>query len=319
MTTEANIVLKGNKKVIVAGIKFTNEDSHEFSLQELKIAANGMVNFYNKNSRNILRVYAECHLIDVPFIGSPSTVANQAGPYVKQMFPGRDIYVIISKFVDENHGDQTGKDFAYVKNTLIRDIQHECGHCFRLAHAGSYLYNGKGYTYDQYKDGLSPMGKFSATCLTGPAYDYLSWIPEKEKIVVSDVSQLPATFKLKRINNFTTSGLSMIIFKKEVLKEQEKDAYLSFPQPTQYFKDKPFVALHLRNPTKDGFGGGSVKIKTFANAFYDKLFTGLNMKINDSSNIDQIVITVSLTAPACPYAIEVVPTADSEQILSPLT
>jgi hypothetical protein len=45
MTTETNIVLKGNKKVILAGIKFTNEDSQEFSLQELKIAANGMTNF----------------------------------------------------------------------------------------------------------------------------------------------------------------------------------------------------------------------------------------------------------------------------------
>jgi hypothetical protein len=108
-------------------------------------------------------------LIEVPFIGSFNAVTNQAGPYVKQMFPGRDIYVIISKFVDEDH---TNKDFAYVKNTLIKDIQHECGHGLGLAHAGSYLYNGKGYTYDQYKDGLSPMGKFPATCLTSPAYDY---------------------------------------------------------------------------------------------------------------------------------------------------
>jgi hypothetical protein len=304
-----NIILKGNKKVIVASIKFTNDQDHDFTIQQLKYASGAMTKFYNTNSRNQLNVYTECHLIDVPFEGSETAVTSKAGPYVKQKFPGRDIYIIISKYVN-NH---SGKGFAYVKNTLIRTIKHECGHCFRLAHAGAFVYNGKGYTYDQYGDGLSPMGgQGDSSCLTAPAYDFLSFTPESEKVVVSDLTQLPATFKLKRINDFKTKALSMLIFKAGILKNKDKDAYLSFPQQTRFFKDQPFAALHLRNLNADGYGGGSAKIKTFAKAFYDQIFTGLNIIIDPVSTTDQLVITVSMTPPNISHKVEVVPLADTE-------
>ena len=105
----------------------------------------------------------------------------------------------------------------------------------------------------------------------------------------------------------------MIIFKANILKQQAKDAYLSFPQPTKFFKDQPFAALHLRNPNADGYGGGSAKVKTFAKAFYDQIFTGLNMTIDPSSTTTkQLVITVSMSAPAIAHKVEVVPLADSE-------
>jgi hypothetical protein len=300
------IVLKGTKKVIVVGIKFTNEASHEYSISQVNTAAHAMANFYNGNSRGLLQVDIETHLVNVPFIGSNTGVLSHAGPYIKTMFPGKDIYVIISKFVN---GDHAGSGFAYVKTTLSRDIEHECGHCLKLAHSGAYIYDSKGnYTYDDYGDGLSPMSKFgNSSCLTSPQYFFLSWTPSSEIVTIDEVNKLPATFQLKRINNFGKAGISTIIFKAGVLKNPTgRDAFLSFPQYTKFFGSKPFAALHFR------LEGGSAKIKTFGSGYYDSDFTGLNMKIESGSTTDLLIITVSLNIPTISYTPEDVPEDDSD-------
>jgi hypothetical protein len=303
-------VVTGDKKVLIAGVKFTNEKEHTYSLQQLRMCGSGMVKFFNKNSRNLLQMHLEMKLVDVPFVGNKTSVTNQAGPYVKNKFPGKDIYIIVSKFLD---GDHAGGGFAYCQNTLTRTVVHEVGHCLGLAHAGAYVYKGKGYDYDQYGDGLSPMSRYPANCLTSPAYCYLGWIPDSEIVTISNLNQLPSTFKLKRINNFGAPGISVIRFKSDLLKNKDgRDAFLSFPQQTKFFKNKPFAALHLLNKQKQGFGGGSAKIKTFAKAFYDSIFTGLDMVIESGTTTTELVITVSQKSPTVSHEIEVVPLKDSD-------
>jgi len=224
---------------------------------------------------------------------------------VKNEFPGKDIYIIVSQFVD---GDHYGNGFAYVKNLLIQTVEHECGHCLGLAHAGSY---GSDESYNQSGDALSVMSAYPSNCLTSPAYYYLGWTPASEIITINQSTQLPQTFMMKRINDFSTVGISTVIFEAGILLNPTgRDAFLEFPQETTFFGTTPFAALHFRNGTNSGFGGGSAKIKTFSKAYYDSTFTGLNMVIEKLSNATQLVITVSRTAPTTPYGIEEVPNND---------
>lgn len=314
MSETAVVVVKGIKTVLVAGLKFSNEASHANSFGQCNTAAQGLADFYRRNSRNMLNLKVEVKLIDVPFPGDANSVLSKGGPYVKQQFPGKDIYVIVSKFVS---GDHSGNGFAYVMGTLTRDVEHECGHVLGLAHAGAYSYTGKGTTYDQYGDGLSVMSRFASNYLTSPAYVYLGWMPESEIVRITDANQLPATFNLKRINNYGAAGTSVVIFDSSILKNKGgRNAYLSFPQHTKFWGSKPFAVLHLVNgeaiDTGHGMNGGSAKIKTFGSSFYDSIFTGLNMQIQPGTSDTQLIIKVSLQPPATAYPVEVVPADDTD-------
>lgn len=289
-----NGVLKGTLKIMVAGLKFTNENKHQYTLNQVKNAGESMAEFYNRNSRGLLSINIVPKLVNIPFVGDASSVLGRAGPYVKDKFPGCDFYVLISRFVK---GDHQGGKFAYCKTTLIQSIKHETGHCLNLAHAGAYKYSGDSFTYDQYGDGLSPMSAYDSSCLTSPAYHYEGWTPESEIVVIDSSDKLPATFELKRINNFSAPGISIVIIKASVLKNPTgRDAYISYPQQTKFFGTTPFVALHLLNgaavTTGKGYGGGSAKVKTFAKEYYDKFFTGLNMVIEEGATNEKLKVTV---------------------------
>ena len=299
MNKMSTLVIKGVKKVFIAKIKFIDEYQFNYSTIELKKATRDIANFYNTTSRNIVQIVPEVQMILVPFSG---TLINQVGPYIKNRFLDNDIYIIMSKFVDNDH---TTNEFTYVKN--ITDINRNFARSLGLDYAGAYIYNGKGYTYDQSGDGSSIISKYSGTYLTSPAYFYLGWTLSSEIITIDNITKLPATFRLKRIINLSESGISTLIFKNTILKNSNgRDAFISFPQPTKYFGNKPFVALHL----KTGSFGGSTKIKTFKNGFYDSIFTHLNIKVENTSTTNQLVITVSLTPPTIAYPIELVPIHD---------
>jgi len=299
--------INGTKKVIIVQLKFLNEPSYKYKPKEVSDAIQKMVNFYKYNSRNTFSFITRIQSVSLLYKGSNTAVINKAGPEVKKRYPGNDIYVLVSNFVTTN---RSGAGFVYVKNLLVQTLEHECGHRIGLTHAGVFIYTGTGYTYDEYGDGLSSMSGFPSGCLTSPQYYYLGWTPASEIITIENKAQLPAKITLKRINNFSDNLASIIEIKSTLLKNPTgRDAFVSFPQRTKFFKNKPFVALHLRNAD-----GGSAKVKSFASAFYDSIFTGLNMQIDPSSTADQLTITVSVIKPTSKYPVEVVPADDHEEL-----
>lgn len=260
----------GNKKLLVAGLIFSNEPKSDFTMQQLANLANSISDFYERNSRGLLKMATEHYQVHVPVVGSNHAVTNIASKQIKNQYPDRDYYIIVSSYVN---GDHSGLKCGYVKSCLYQSGIHECGHLIGLNHSNTWvLTNGK-WNLETYQDGLSAMSKFSSPCLAGPQYLFEKWIPDEEIITVSS----DTTITLKRINNYTDKVHSIAIVNQPY---SNKTLYITAPQANNFFGTKMYIALHL------GYNecAGSEKIQTFANKYNDTEFSGLNFEVISSDN-----------------------------------
>ena len=287
----------GPKKLLVASLKFTNETSFTYSKEQITVLASGIKNFYNASSRGLIQVTDEVFLVDVPIVGNATSVLDQGAPYVKIKYPGRDMYIIVSPFV---HGDHSwpAQGYAYVFSCLITTGNHETGHILKLQHSDTWSQASNGtWTLEKMQDGLSVMSRFSSNGLASPQYYFLGWFPLNE---IVNVVSLPATITLKRINNFTGLGNSVVIVDEKLTKNQ-KQLFISFPQETKFFGAKPCVVLHLTYGSP--YISGSEKIKTFTQGYYDEQFTGLNIEIASSTS-STVTVNITNVVPTVPYIVD---------------
>ena len=277
------------KKLICIGIIYT-DNAFDVTPSNCKSLANAIKDFYETNSRGLVHFNVSSSVVKVPYPAKPANV-NKAEQFAISKCPGFDLYAIVLNCISTPHA---GGKIAHLKTFLKRDGQHETGHLLDLEHAGSY---DNKFVLDSYGDALSVMGRFPSSFLTAPQYQFKKWVPEEEIATYTSGSQ---TFTLKRVIDFTSPGLSMVM----IVPKEGRSSFISFPQGNKYYGSKPYLALHLQN------GGGSQKVKTFTTEFYDTHFTGLHIKIL-LTGPNTITFTVDYNSQiSSSYVLETDPTPD---------
>jgi hypothetical protein len=251
----------GVKKLKCIGLKWKNQKRHA-SNGQCKTLANQVRKFYLRNSRGLLDFRPSSNVY-VTNMNAAKKNINKAEQAAKRKYPS-DIYMIVNSIKD---GSNAGKGTAHLKGTLVRTGNHEVGHLLGLGHAGSYR-KGK---LDHYADGTSVMGRFPSEHLTAPQYYHQGWYFEKE-VALYEPGKV---YLLTKATSLKNQDLKAVLITTSYLRgDGSRPAFVSYPPGCR----KTCIALHLSN------GGGSQKIKTFANQYHDKKYTGL--KITKVKDID---------------------------------
>lgn len=246
--------VQGTKILTCIGIKYKDVERYT-TAQQCRNLAGGVKEFYERNSRGMLKFKIRAFMVEVPFEGNLANV-YRAEEYAIKQYPGSDIYAVVGMFYTSSHA---GRGVAHLRGTLIRDGAHEVGHLLGLGHAGAYGFDNGKWVLEPYGDGQSVMGKFPSGFLTAPQYYYLGWLP-KEEVAVYEPGKI---YELKRINNYAGQGLSTVI-----VPGKNRNAFISFPPECQ-----SCAVIHLATD------GGSQKVKQFGKEYFDEQFTGLHVKV----------------------------------------
>jgi hypothetical protein len=270
----------GNKTLLCASIEYTDKPNVP-SAGKAKSVCNQVRDFYTRNSRGLLDIKVEGTLIKVPFKNNRQW--NEIKKYVKAKHPNFDMYALIVG--DKLSASHAGGGVAWLRGTLYRDAQHEVGHLLGLGHAGRYVTENGKVILESYGDGESVMGRFPSSTLTGAQYRWEGWLPKSE-VAVYNPTMLGQIYQIKRITNKEIPMLSLVgvphaYFHGEnppqvPVTDQDdppqRDAYISFST-----KCDSCLSLHL------SLGGGSQKIQMFGKEYYDTRFTGMHVKVVEST------------------------------------
>lgn len=268
----------------LAGIGIKYQDTARYVGEgSARSMANSISKFYERNSRGQFTLKDQGFLVKVPLNGNRKNL-KKAEAIAMNKHKGFDLYAICGIFT----GPHAGGKVAHLKGSLASTATHEVGHLLGLGHAATYKYTvEKGKTkisLDYYGDKMSIMSAFPSNTLTSPQYYHLGWTRKDEVRIIYE-KDMPkgkvVTVELKRLNKDTGHDLvSTVIF----ARSNDRAAFLSYPTTKE---NNPCIALHLSS------GGSSQLVKRFGKDFYDKYFTGLDIKIiKYDSKKDSITITI---------------------------
>lgn len=258
------------------------DDSSTSSAGKASSMCNQVREFYSRNSRSLLDIKVKGIAMKVPF-NNASKNFNKVKSLVKSKYPNMDMYaLVVGKKLGASHA---GQGTAFLRGYLYRDAQHEIGHLLGLGHAGRYEWEKNKWVLHAYNDGESVMGRFPSSTLTGPQYRWVGWLP-KDEVAVYDETMLGKEYEIKRVTDTKLKMLSLVGIPVQFWNGQvptadtppapnpHRDAFLSFNT-----KCDSCLSLHL------SMGGGSQKVGMFGNEFYDTAFTGIHVKVIESSKV----------------------------------
>ena len=286
MPTAASVDLPKNKPqigtrtLLCAAILYTDDSNPPYSGKAPGVC-NQIRSFYLRNSHQLLDVKVKGVNHRVPF---PNNRQWDKVKYsVKSKYPNYDYYALmVGNKLSASHA---GGGVAYLRGSLYRDAQHEFGHLLGLGHAGRYEWEKGKPVLHSYNDGESVMGRFPSDTLTGPQYRWLAWLP-KDEVAVYNETMLGKEYEIKRITDTTQKLHSLVGIPTEYFNGHvplptdpptegaHRDAFISFGT-----KCDQCLSLHL------SMGGGSQKVAMFGNEYYDTWFTGIHVKVVESSKI----------------------------------
>ncbi len=237
--------ISGTRDLLCVAVEYT--DGAGCDLQSCKNAADTVAAFYKDNSRGKLVMRPKAVAFKP---GMPKAQWQQVETMIKAKFKA-DFYIVPNLW--RGGVSNAGGKIAHL--TGMSSARHEVGHLIGLGHSGSYR-NG---VYDQYGDGTSIMSKFSAATISPSQYYFLGWLP-KEEIIYYNPSV--KTYILKRINDYSAKGLSVVIIDPKYLSAggDGRPGFIAHPIKCEKL---PCASYYLQN------GGGSSKIATFGNEYSD--------------------------------------------------
>jgi len=270
-----NKPMLGTKTLLCAAIIYTDDSSPSYKGKAGSVC-NKIREFYSRNSRGLLDVKIKGVDHRVPYANNRQW--NKIKYNVKQKYPNYDYYALmVGSKLSASHA---GGGVAWLRGSLFRDAQHEFGHLLGLGHAGRYEWEKGKPVLHAYNDGESVMGRFPSDTLTGPQYRWLAWLP-KDEVAVYNETMLGKEFEIKRITDTKQKMLSLVGIPVEYYwgdvpdkenPDPHRDAFISFGT-----RCDQCLSLHL------SMGGGTQKVQMFGNEYYDNQFTGLHVKVIESS------------------------------------
>jgi hypothetical protein len=296
----------GERNVLCASIKYIDKESAP-SASGAQSMCNQIRSFYVRNSRGLLDPKVKGVQVKVPFPDNRQW--DNIKRYVKSKYPNYDQYaLIVGTKLSASHA---GGGVAWLRGLLYRDAQHEYGHLTGLGHAGRYEREKGKLVLKPYNDGESVMGRFPSDTLTGPQYRWVGWLPKSEVAVYNEM-MLGQPYEIKRITDTKLEMLSLVGIPQEYFNGKippadapptegpHRDAYLSFST-----KCDACLSLHL------SMGGGSQKVAMFGKEYWDSNFTGMYIKILESSKA-KIKFTIEFKEKPAVVATEVYPHMENE-------
>ena len=257
----------------------------ELTASKCKSLATNVANYYNRNSRGVLKLIPNGVTVDVPYTRTAANL-KAAEALVKRTIKS-DKYIIPALW--KTGGNHASNDIAHVVQTTYWVLQHEVGHLLGMGHSGQYVYNANGVPQLQnYGDADSVMGNNGSQFLNGPEYYMLGWLP-KDEIATYDPSV--KIYELKKVSNFTGDGLTAVV----IPRPTGQPAVVSYP-----ISCDACAALYLTSSPRVTRKVGVTKAE-----WKDNNFTGIRLKVLDSS---ATTVTVEITEESLN---QVTPTADA--------
>ncbi len=257
MAGSAN-ALKGEKTLACVAIQW--EDGRELSAEKCRNVAENVADFYNRNSRGVLKLKPLGVEVDVPYkktTGNLGAAEAMAKRKVKA-----DYYIIPALW--KNGGNHASGKIAHVVQLTGWVVIHEVGHLLGLGHSGQYSYNKNGVPHlANYGDADSPMGNNGSKFLNGPNYHRLGWLP-KDEVATYDPSV--RIYEFKKVSNFKGDGLTALL----IPRPNGRQTVVSYP-----ISCDACVALYLTS------GGGTQKVGLTKAEWKDNTFTGIRLKVLD--------------------------------------
>ncbi len=293
------------------------------SVASCKTMGNQIAEFYNRNSRGLLKIRVKAYKKKVAANGSRKGL-RQAEQAILKQYKNADLFAVVSTHTHPHAG---GK-IAHLPGTLVSTARHEFGHLIDFAHSGQYEENEK-FELDNTGDRESVMSRYPSNNLTAPQYFNKGWMPEEEAVMY----QPGRIYKLKRITAFEQEGVAVVIVPNKyfrtsavndedaAMEDDEDDEIVDFEEldgttiendaeeaeVSAILKQKPKgqkgptkvrdlylsfppgidagVVLHLSS------GGASQKIKTVTNEFTDHRLTGAHVKILGKED-NQVIFSI---------------------------
>lgn len=262
--------LLGQRTLACVAIQYP--DNKSMSKDKCQDVAKRVAEFYAKNSRGKLQLKPVSSVISVDF---PATNANlsKAEDLAKKSIKA-DYYIVPSLWKKKCCNHASG-GIAHVIQLTGWVVNHEVGHLLGLGHTGRYDYSKDGKPiYKPYGDNDSVMGSGTGSAwLTGPQYYVKGWLPDDElQVYDSNVKE----YELKQIVQFQAPGKSLIYVPTSLTSADGKGrpVFIGYNQTCS----KPCVSVYFLS------GGSSQKIAQVQDEFYDKVFTGLHIKILGAQN-----------------------------------
>lgn len=226
-----------------------------------------VANFYDRNSRGLLKFQPVTKSVKAPYPVAQATIGKDLGVMKSQV--KSNYYILAHKRYDAKDESHAGSKTAFIMGSLIWDSSHEVGHLIGLGHAGKYHDDGTYGKYDDHYESCSVMSDQQCNLLTSPQYFHEGWVPVDEALVYDPGVK---EYTLKRLNAFSAKGVMMVLVN-PIFIGNGRAGFISYVDGCK----QGCIAYHLSD------GGGSARVATFGDDYLDP--NGLHIHVTSLDGV----------------------------------